>query len=194
MALLPIVFISCSDQQRNPVEPSTLPHVTDLSAFVNEDDLECVVEKPLWAGAAHNDTDTGTRVRTMILKKDTTSLEVVHHLDVGYTLKEAHVYVGTSPPPKVAPGQFEYHEVPPSIPLSSLDAGEEGTLCIAAHAEVCANGCEGAWVGGATDTDHTFIEDGISKKWGWYFTYIMSCDERERRAKTAADMRAIGTA
>ncbi len=194
ISLLPIVFISCSDHQRNPVEPSNQPHVTNLIAAVSDDDVECVVEKPLWAGAAHNDTDKGTRVGTVIVKNDSTTLEVMYAIDDDYTLNEAHVYVGTSPPPKVAPGQFPYHSVPLSIPLSTFDASEGGKLYIAAHADVCATGCESAWAGGDTDIDHTFIEEGISKKWGWYFPYIKSCDERARRSRTAADMRALGTA
>ncbi len=195
ISLLPIVFISCSDQQRNPVEPSTLPDVAALNSVADDESLECQIWKSLWAGAAQNDTEKGTLVGTVVVKNDPTDLYITYEMEPGYTLNEAHVYVGTSPPPKVAPGQFPYHSVPLSIPLSTFDAVEEGKLYIAAHAEVCTtSGCEGAWAGGDSDSDYTFIEEGISKKWGWYFPYLKSCDERARLKRTMADMRAIATA
>jgi len=63
----------------------------------------------------------------------------------GWTITETHVYAGTDPPEKLAPGQFPYkHDPidPPAtydlykIPLSEIGAGECDDVYIAAHAVV----------------------------------------------------------
>ncbi|MCP4403022.1 MAG: hypothetical protein GY801_37670 [bacterium] len=202
ISLLPVVFISCSDQQRNPVDPSNWDAATDLSAAANDNSLECKIKKSLWAGAKNNDTSKATRVGKVIVKNDATTLKVKYKMKSGYTLKKARVYVGTSPPTTADQGQYPYRSVPLSIPLTTFDASEEGLLYIAAYAKVCSdddgdddeNDCERAWAGGDNVNDYAFSDEGISKKWGWYFPYVMSCDERARLRRTAADMRAIGMA
>jgi len=83
------------------------------------------------------------------------SLVITFETTDGWKLYETHLYLGTTPPEKSAPGQFPYgHDDLPgvtsdpyNVPLSDLSASYGDTLYIAAHAVVCkcGCGCETAW-------------------------------------------------
>jgi hypothetical protein len=137
ISLLPTVFISCSNQQRNPVEPSKWNPTTDLSTTAKGGDVECKIKKPLWVGAVGNDMSIATRVGMLVVTNTATSLKMKYNLKPGYTLNDEHIYVGISPPTTAAPDQFPYNSVPLSIPLAAFDDSEEGLLYMATYARVC---------------------------------------------------------
>jgi hypothetical protein len=91
----------------------------------------------------------------------------VQYAPDGWTLGETHLYVGTEPPAKSAPGKFPYSgQDYYMIPLSDFDLGECDTLYIAAHAVVYGPGGrdETAWA----DTYGVRIPKG---GWGLYVQY-----------------------
>ena len=89
-----------------------------------------------------------------------------------WKLYETHLYLGTAPPAKSAPGQFPYgHDPLPgvtsdpyTVPLTDLSADYGDTLYIAAHAVVCkcGCGCETAWADGC----HGFF-NRAGRRQGW---------------------------
>jgi len=92
---------------------------------------------------------------TVTVWNDSVNLYVRYNITAaGYTFKETHVYVGKTPPPKLAPGSFPWkHEKLGAatydlytIPLSSINGGVVpcNTIYIAAHA----SNCETYWAQG----------------------------------------------
>lgn len=139
----------------------------------------------LWTGAGQNDTSKGTNVGTVSVADDGEYLYVTYQItSANCFLTEVHLYVGSGPPTTAVPGKFPYkdeltdtttvYEFPP-IPLADLEADCDDTLFIAAHAVVCCDNtfleCETAWGFG----DDNFIDQEVSKKWGWYFQYTVCC-------------------
>jgi len=100
--------------------------------------------------------------------------------DGGWVLEETHIYVGTVPPTKSAPGRFPYkHEELDgaqmdtyTIDLDDFDVECGGVLYIAVHAVVSkADGedqTETAWGEG------DYIRAG--KNWAMYFTTDVICE------------------
>lgn len=95
-------------------------------------------EITLWAG---QNIDVGTL--TVVVSG--TNLVVTYNITVPWVLGETHLYVGTEPPTKSAPGRFPYGPEDAlggvyTIPLSELELPEpdEGyiVIAVAAHAEV----------------------------------------------------------
>lgn len=99
--------------------------------------------------------------------------------DNGWVLLETHVYVGTQPPSKSAPGRFPYqHEAlggassdSYEIVLDDLDLDCLSTLYIAVHAVVKGedneHGTETAWGNGD--------EIRAGKNWAMYFSTTVYC-------------------
>ena len=100
------------------------------------------------------------------------SLIITFETTDGWKLYETHLYLGTTPPAKSAPGQFPYgHDPLPgvtsdtyTVPLTDLGASYGDTLYIAAHAVVCkcSCGCETAWADGCG----YFVNRG-GRRQGW---------------------------
>jgi hypothetical protein len=98
-----------------------------------------------------------TTVGSVRVEYDVTidSLIITFETTDGWKLYETHLYLGTTPPEKSAPGQFPYgHDSLPgvtsdpyTVPLTDLGADYGDTLYIGAHAVVCkcGCGCETAW-------------------------------------------------
>ncbi len=111
---------------------------------------------------------------------NTLTIEIV--AENGWVLEETHVYVGTEPPRKSAPGRFPYkHERLPAnattdsyeIALDDYDVACLSDLYIAVHAVV--NGAENehgeetAWGEGSTIRSR--------KNWAMYFTTPVFCSQ-----------------
>jgi len=106
-------------------------------------------------------------------------LTVEIEADNGWVLLETHVYVGTQPPSKSAPGRFPYkHEAlggassdSDEIVLDDLELDCPSTLYIAVHAVVKGedneHGTETAW------GDGDEIRPG--KNWAMYFSTTVYC-------------------
>jgi hypothetical protein len=100
------------------------------------------------------------------------SLIITFETTDGWKLYETHLYLGTTPPDKSAPGQFPYkHDPLPgvtsdpyTVPLADLSASYGDTLYIAAHAVVCkcGCGCETAWADGCG-----YFENRAGRRQGW---------------------------
>jgi hypothetical protein len=124
----------------------------------------------LWAGQ-HIDAGTVT------VATDGENLIVTYNVTEPWGLKETHLYVGTEPPSKMAPGRFPYkHEHLDGatvdeyvIPLSDLDVGCDDTLYIAAHAALDSDepgyGGETGWGEGQPS----------GKGWSMYFSVTITC-------------------
>ncbi len=101
------------------------------------------------------------------------NLVVTYAIDAPWVLVETHLYVGTSPPAKSAPGQFPYGPggAVYTISLTELNAELGDILYIAAHA-VVTNTCEEtAWARRCFNYDWDFrIPPG--KNWASYFEFI----------------------
>ena len=110
---------------------------------------------------------------------DLDSLKVTIQADNGWVLMETHVYVGTTPPTKSAPGRFPYkHEGlggamsdSYEISLDAFDVECGDTLYVAVHAVVLGEeneyGEETAWGEG------NFIRN--KKNWAMYFEVPVDC-------------------
>ena len=110
---------------------------------------------------------------------DLDTLTIVIEADNGWVLEETHVYVGTAPPRKSAPGRFPYkHEALGGvlydvyeISLDEFDVECLSDLYIAVHAVVTGAdneyGEETAW------GDGDDIRAG--KNWAMYFSTNVSC-------------------
>ena len=116
-------------------------------------------------------------VGSVIVEYDvaTYSLIITFVTTDGWKLYETHLYLGTTPPAKSAPGRFPYkHDSlsgvtsdPYTVPLADLGADYGDTLYIATHAVVWKNGCgcETAWGYGC----HGFVNRaGRSHGWAMY--------------------------
>jgi len=107
-------------------------------------------------------------------------LTIVIEMDNGWVLEETHVYVGTEPPRKSAPGRFPYkHEELGGaeidiyeISLDEFDVTCSSELYIAVHAVVKGEdneyGEETAWGEGE--------EIRAGKNWAMYFSTIVLCE------------------
>ena len=95
----------------------------------------------LYVGAAQNDKSKGTLVGVVNVSQNNGELIVTLDLLDGFTMKEAHLYVGSEYPDTAAPGQFGEK----SGPLDKVQShtfrvsleGLEGKLKLAVHAVVC---------------------------------------------------------
>jgi len=120
------------------------------------------VTRSLIAGGGNPKSQICVGTVTVTIECD--NLVVTFETTGGWVLTETHLYVGTEPPTKSAPGQFPYSdENPYSIPLSEVG---DGTICIAAHAVVQKSTCdclleETAWACGCP------IRPG--RNWAMYF-------------------------
>jgi hypothetical protein len=107
---------------------------------------------------------------TVYVWDDGMYLHVQYVTTSSWTLGETHLYVGTTPPERAAPGQFPYSDGDHyMIPLSDLDlSGNEcGPLYIAAHGVVTG-------MGGAQETvwaDSYGVRIRSRGPWGLYFAY-----------------------
>jgi hypothetical protein len=136
----------------------------------------------LWAGQ-HIDAGTVT------VATDGENLIVTYQVTDPWGLKETHLYVGTEPPSKMAPGRFPYkHEDLNGatvdeyiIPLTELGVGCDDTLYLAAHAALESDepgyGEETGWGEG----------EPSGKNWSMYFsvTITCECEEPEPSCETA---------
>ena len=105
---------------------------------------------PLYAGAAHCDINNGALVGEVEVLYLNGEVNVTYHIDLGYAMSEAHVYIGcdkypidSNGNPTVAPGQYNFN-------LGALDNVNdytlgpveiEGPFYIIAHAVVCEATC-----------------------------------------------------
>ena len=120
----------------------TAAQATDGLIFIEERDL--IAGQHTTVGSVR--VEYNVAINSLIITFETTD---------GWKLYETHLYLGTTPPEKSAPGQFPYgHDSLPgvtsdsyTVPLTDLGADYGDTLYIAAHAVVCkcGCGCETAW-------------------------------------------------
>uniref|UniRef100_UPI001CA74C9B T9SS type A sorting domain-containing protein n=1 Tax=Hanstruepera marina TaxID=2873265 RepID=UPI001CA74C9B len=74
-----------------------------------------VYKMDLWAGAAHCDTNRGELVGVVHVTYTESQVEITYEIFDGFTMNEAHVYVGCDPYPEnrgrptVAPGQYPFN-------------------------------------------------------------------------------------
>ncbi len=136
------------------------------------------VTQNLWAGAGNNVTANGERVGSVIVEEqviDGTSYLVVKYLLFErFTMSEAHLYVGSSNPTTVAPGQFPYKAVDNynlldsdnsysfKIPLSGLGSAGQ-VLKIAAHGVVAETTVTEPYL-----YQPSSIGEGCEDKWFWH--------------------------
>jgi hypothetical protein len=128
----------------------------------------------LWAGQ-HIDAGTVT------VATDGENLIVTYEVTPPWGLKETHLYVGTEPPSKMAPGRFPYkHEGLDEatvdeyvIPLAELGVGCDDTLYLATHAALESDepgyGGETGWGEGVPS----------GKGWSMYFSVTVTCECEE---------------
>jgi hypothetical protein len=103
----------------------------------------------LWAGAGLNNTSKGSKVGTVTVIWDGTTLTVTYDLISGYRLSETHLYAGDNAPDTIAPGQYgnlhyfsEVQNVSSDQYILPLENDSSGSLTtngiwIVAHAVVC---------------------------------------------------------
>jgi hypothetical protein len=152
------MFAGCEDSQNSPVESLSLDTAKLMS--LADGSLVCVPEE---VDLVYGRKDIP--VGTVIVSNDGDNLYV--EFVTNWNISEAHVYAGSVPPTKFAPGKFPYHKYAPPyifvIPLSDLGVGCDDDVYIAAHAVVSESGgsSETAWGGGKNAS----------------FTYEICCDE-----------------
>jgi hypothetical protein len=108
----------------------------------------------LWAGAAHCDISRGTLVGTVTINYSESQVSVTYNIADGYTMNQAHVYLGCEPYPNkrgritVAPGQFLFN---PSfdgnvqnytVVVDNESGTNRGGIYVIAHAVVCEFICQ----------------------------------------------------
>jgi len=106
---------------------------------------------------------------------DISGITVTYSTSDGWGLEETHLYVGTQPPRKSAPGRFPYkHESLGGVtsdsyfvPLEELGVECGDTVYLATHAVVSKPGAgsETAWGEGQL----------IGKNWAMYFEFVLEC-------------------
>jgi hypothetical protein len=139
-----------------------------VAAFAQAD-----TEVPLIAGQHYT-------VGTVTVSQENGTLIVEYEVGPDCEITETHLYVGTAPPTKSAPGQFPYKDddasgVPDTVVTYEVDLSDLGealsegqTIYIAAHAVVCCSG-ESNELLEATDA---YVEDNSSTA---YFTTTVPC-------------------
>jgi len=127
---------------------------------------------------------TAIDVGDLTVVHDATSLTVTYSIDSPWVLVDTntHLYVGTTPPTKSAPGRFPYKEEGDTyiILFSEIGANPGDTIYIAAQAEV-ENPDELVWDPG-TETmvprEETAWAQGDEirpgKNWAMYFEYVLT--------------------
>jgi hypothetical protein len=114
----------------NKLSPSEEPYTLDL-----------------YAGAAKCDTSKGDKVGEVIVTYNNGKVAVEYKMSYGYSMSEAHVYIGCEPYPTknskqtVAPGQFTFNadklDHSSGIIVSTPDQSISGDIYIIAHAVTC---------------------------------------------------------
>ncbi|MDN3641650.1 hypothetical protein QWY87_02985 [Lutimonas halocynthiae] len=99
----------------------------------------------LWSGAGKNDTNKGTLVGNVNVKRiDDSGLIVTYSVFEGYSIKEIHIYANDAVPTTIAPGQFGFtREFDPGVETFSKefvaeDKDGDGVWLIP-HAVICEN-------------------------------------------------------
>lgn len=151
IVVLSLIFViaGCDEQQKSPVESSTVDNTAAGRLANMSSGCEPFVTE-LWAGAAQNDLSKGTLVGTVTVWNENGYLYVKYQItEAEWYLTETHVWVGTdynNIPQNAAPGQFPYKkefddpqtEYTFEIPADGWDC--ETNLYLAAHATVCKPG------------------------------------------------------
>ncbi len=190
VSVLNFILISCGEQQKSPFEVTNQEKSEPMSLeksssgdFIYSSVPDCYVETYLLAGAGNNDLSKASLVGTVYAFAWGDYVYVKYHItrDNCY-LTEVHVYVDDEKPSTGAPGQFDnqayFSEPYPTSYLFQIPWRDKGWQCntvlyVAAHATVCCGGeeCETAWA----DGNYSFRDEGISKKWGWFFDFMICC-------------------
>jgi hypothetical protein len=121
-----------------------IPGITsDAWGWTNyfDGETEFPVVMDLWAGAGQNDTTKGFKVGTVTVEVDGDCVTVTYEIDEGYSMTEAHLWVGDTPLPLIvkkgianptsAPGQFPFS---PGEEICGVDV--EAGFWVAAHAVI----------------------------------------------------------
>jgi hypothetical protein len=122
--------------------------------YTKNNDVNCIVVQTLWAGAGQNDTTKGYKAGEVTAVIEGDILYVTYSTFFGFTLSEAHLWVGTDTddiPRNAAPGRFPYKakldnvtEYTFEINLTDLEISPGETIYVAAHGVVHGtNGVEG---------------------------------------------------
>lgn len=139
----------------NDFNPECLPGLSISNsqwgwAFNFEEPVEFAFD--IYAGAARNDITKGKKVGRLVVEYITLPNNsgvpiaqgtLTYVMDVGWTMKEVHVYGGDNPPASAAPGQYGYKATFPTgetvhtytINFINRDENRDGTWFIA-HATV----------------------------------------------------------
>ncbi|PKP29270.1 MAG: hypothetical protein CVU01_00740, partial [Bacteroidetes bacterium HGW-Bacteroidetes-18] len=114
----------------NKLSPSAEPYTFDL-----------------YAGAAQCNVGKGTKVGEVIVTYNNGKVTVEYDMIYGYSMSEAHVYIGCEPYPMikgkqtVAPGQFTFNadnlDHSSGIIVSTPDQSVSGDIYVIAHAVTC---------------------------------------------------------
>ncbi|WP_162919886.1 T9SS type A sorting domain-containing protein, partial [Hanstruepera ponticola] len=106
----------------------------------------------MYAGAAHCDISRGSYAGDVIVTYENGQVTLMFNIDSGYTMREAHVYVGcdmyptgNSGRPTVAPGQYNFNPSGLSAGVSNYTVGPidaSGPIYVIAHAVVCEVTCK----------------------------------------------------
>lgn len=93
---------------------------------------------PIYAAAGNNIINNGTHVDNLTLTRSGPNVNVSYNLFSGFTLNEAHIYVGTSYVSNTAPGSYGKTFEGLSTPtFSQMISGSTGTVYVVAHGIVC---------------------------------------------------------
>lgn len=190
IAVVIFMLSGCNKQAESPFEVTTkeisLPLGLEEIAAMEMQLMsipDCIIEANLWAGAAANDLSKGTLVGNVVAFAWGDYVYVKYHiLRENCYLVNTHTYVSDKKPLTAVPGQFIYKmkfsDPYPTEYMLTIPWQEKGWQCdtilyIAAHATVyLANkGLETAWAYG----NYSFIGEGISNKWGWFFDLLLCC-------------------
>ncbi|WP_191859700.1 T9SS type A sorting domain-containing protein, partial [Hanstruepera ponticola] len=106
----------------------------------------------MYAGAAHCDISRGSYAGDVIVTYENGQVTLMFNIDSGYTMREAHVYVGcdmyptgNNGAPTVAPGQYNFNPSGLSDGVSNYTVGPidaSGPIYVIAHAVVCEVTCK----------------------------------------------------
>lgn len=95
--------------------------------------------RPIYAGAAQNDTSKGALVGQLGIAYDGANVNVSYQLDAGYVLQGTHLYVGTSNVSTISPGQFGNTHDLNNVSSDSFSVGgfSGQSIYVVAHAVSC---------------------------------------------------------
>jgi hypothetical protein len=138
-------YVFVTDQRANPESLLSLNLIKQRWGWAINLTVPGVTTYDIWAGAGLNRLANGTKVGTLTVDWDGSSVTVTYQMSAGYMMTESHLYAGDTKPTTTAPGQYgnlKYSSDPAgdtthvyTVPLA--DTNLIDGVWLIAHAVVC---------------------------------------------------------